>query len=152
MEDENNKLAIKLTAESQKCDLLYSGMKTSKVENSNLNRRLKMVISELDIAKALLNIMNTRSRKLDNIMCSQKVHTDKHGIGYPDEASTSNAQGINCFVKNSVITNIVVSVAHRDPKKKNVSRPEQSPSCYHCRIKRHIRPHSNKLRSLPNQK
>ena len=152
LEDENNKLADKLIAESQKCDLLDFDMKTMKAENFDLNGRLKIVLSELNTAKALLNRMNTELRKLDDVLCSPKAHTDKHGIGYADGASISNAKGINCFVKNSIITNPVVSVAKKAPKKQNVSHPERIPTYHHCGIKGHIRPHCNELRSLPNQK
>ncbi|XXG89760.1 hypothetical protein AAC387_Pa12g1686 [Persea americana] len=111
LEDENDKLADKLIVESQKCDILDFDMKTLKAENSELNGRLKMVLSELNTAKASLNRMNTGSKTLDDILCSQKTHTDKHGIGYADEASTSNAKGKNYFAKTSVVTNPVVSVA-----------------------------------------
>ena len=92
-------------------------MKTLKVENSNINGRLKMILSELDTAKASLNRMNNGLRKLDGILCCQNAHTDNHGISYADGASTSTAKGTNCFVKNSVVTNPVVSVALRAPKK-----------------------------------
>ena len=152
LEDENNILADKLTAESQKCDKLDSDMKTLKAENYDMNGRLKMVLSELNTAKVSLNRMNTGSKKLDDILCSQKALTDKHGIGYADGASTSNTKGKNYFAKNSVVTNPVVSVAKQAPKKQNMSRPEQIPTCHHCGIKGHIQPHCNKLRSLSNQK
>ena len=50
LKDENNKMTDKLTAKSQKCNILYSDLKTLKVENTDLNeRRLKMVLSQLDI-------------------------------------------------------------------------------------------------------
>ena len=111
-----------------------------------------MVLSELNAAKVSLNRMNTGSRKLDDIICSQKAHTNRHGIGYTDGATTSNAKGKNYFVKNSVVTNPIVSVAKKALKKQNVSCPEQIPMCHHCGIKGHIRPHCNKLRSLQNQK
>ena len=119
-------------------------MKSLKAENPILNGRLNMVLSELDIAKASLNGMNTGSRKLDDIPCSQKALTNKHVIGYTNRASTSNAKGINCFVKNLVITNPVVSVSHRAPKKQNVSDLERIPTFHHCGIKGHIRLHCKK--------
>ena len=117
LEDENDKLADKLTAESQKCDILDSDMKTLQAENSDLNGRLKMVLSEFNTAKASLHRMNTGSKKLDDILCSQKAHTDKQGIGYADGASTSNAKGKNCFIQNSIVTNPIVSVAKKAKKK-----------------------------------
>ena len=135
LEDENNRLADKLTTESQKCYIIDSDMKTLKAENSYLNGRLNMVLFGLNIAKASLKKMNTGSKKLDDIISSQKAHTNKHDIGYADGASTSNAKGKNYFVKNSVVTNLVVSVAKKAPKKQNVSHPERIPTCHHCGIK-----------------
>eukprot|EP00268_Persea_americana_P027565 TRINITY_DN26935_c0_g1_i2.p1 TRINITY_DN26935_c0_g1~~TRINITY_DN26935_c0_g1_i2.p1 ORF type:complete len:102 (-),score=18.58 TRINITY_DN26935_c0_g1_i2:226-531(-) len=96
-----------------------------------------MALSELDTSKASLNRMNTGSKKLDDILCSQKAKTDMHGVGYADEASTSKAKGTNCFVSNSVITNHAVHVDNTAAKKKNVSRPDRIPTCHHCEIKRH---------------
>lgn len=118
-------MASKLTAKSQKCGLLDSNMKTLKEEDFDLSGRVKMVLSKLNIVKPSLNRINTGSKKLDDILCSQKAHTDEHGIGDADEVSTSTAKGTNCFVKNLVVINYFVSVAYRALKKKNVLRPER---------------------------
>ena len=72
LEDENNRMADKLTAESQKCDMLDFDMKTLKAENADLNGRSKMILLELDIVKALLNRINTGSKKLDDVLSNQK--------------------------------------------------------------------------------
>ena len=93
LEKENNNIADKLTAKLQKYDMLDSDMKTLKVENADLQGKLKMVLFELDIVKASLNMMNTGSKELDDIPCSQKAKIDKHGIGYADGASSLNAKG-----------------------------------------------------------
>ena len=92
LETKNNSFADKLIAKAQKCDLLDHDLKTLKAENTDLQGRLKMVLSELDTTKASLNRMNTGSKKRDDILCDQKADTNKHGIGYPDGASTSNAK------------------------------------------------------------
>ena len=55
------------------------------------------------------------------------------------------------FSKNSVVTNPVVSLTKKAPKKFNVSHPERVSTCHRYGIKGHIRSHCNKLRSLPNQ-
>lgn len=81
-------MADKLTVESQKCDLLDSNTKTIKAENVDLNGGLKMALSQLDTAKASLNMMSVGSKKLDGIQRSEKEKTYKHGIGYTDSAST----------------------------------------------------------------
>ena len=85
---ENNRLADKLTAEAQKCDLLDYDVNTLKVENTELQGRLKVVLS------------------------------DMHGIGHADGASTSKAKGINCLAQNSVVTNHVVHVTKQLPKRR----------------------------------
>ena len=100
--------------------MLDSDMKILKARNVEIKRKLKLVLSELDTVKTLLKKMKGRSIKLDNIVSSQKTHTDKHGIGYTDGASTSNAKGKNYFFHYSV----VVNVAHTAAKKKNVLHPE----------------------------
>lgn len=141
-------MADKLTAESQKCDMIDSYMKILKVENVDLNGRLMMVLSELDIA----NKMTTRLKKLDDIMCSQKTKTNKYGIGYAHEGSSFNAKGKNCLFQSSIVTKHADDVEHGDAKKKNVSRPDRIPTCHHCGTKGYIRPYRNKLRSSLNQK
>ena len=89
----------KLTAESQKCDLLDHDMKTLKAENVDLNGILRKVLSQLDTAKASFNRMNVGSRKLDDILSSQKANTDKYGIRYIYSSTTSNAKGKNYLVQ-----------------------------------------------------
>ena len=79
-------MADKLTAKAQKCDLFDHDMKILKDENTDLQGRLKMVLSKLDISKASLNRLKIGSKKLDDILYSQKTKTDMHGIGYADGA------------------------------------------------------------------
>ena len=98
--------------------MLDFDLKTLKVENVDLNGRLKMVLSKLDIAKASLN---ARSGKLYDILSNQKANTDKHSIGYTDGASTSIAKGTNFLVKSLVVTNPTFDIEHRAAEKKNVS-------------------------------
>ena len=89
--------------------MLDHDMQTLKAENADLHRRLQMFVSELDTTKASLNMMNTRSKKLVDILCSQKAHIDKYDIGYIEGTST---------FKNSVFTNPAVNVAHSTVKKR----------------------------------
>eukprot|EP00268_Persea_americana_P034506 TRINITY_DN34142_c0_g1_i1.p1 TRINITY_DN34142_c0_g1~~TRINITY_DN34142_c0_g1_i1.p1 ORF type:complete len:168 (-),score=25.91 TRINITY_DN34142_c0_g1_i1:25-528(-) len=151
LKNKNNSMTDKLTAESQKCDLFDHDMKTLKAENANLHGKLKMVLFELDTTKTSLDKMNAVSKKLDDILSSQKAKTDNHGIGYTVGASTLNAKGKNNLVQSSVITNPIVDVAHAAARKKNVSRPAHIPTCHHYRIKGHIRTHYYKLQSSPKQ-
>ena len=56
------------------------------------------------------------------------------------------------LLRNSVVTNLVINVAHTVIKKKNVSLPLRILTCNHCGTKWHIRLYCNKLRNSPNQK
>ena len=124
-------------------------------ENKDLQGRLKITLSELEVKQGSLNNMNTGSKILTNILCSQKSPFDKSGLGYDHGASTSNAKGKTIFVS---------SVAHATPhnalsynvlsstKKKNVSHVERTSTCHHCGKKGHIHPHCKKLQSLPKTK
>lgn len=116
LEVENNKVTDKLTSESLKRDMLDFEMKTLKAKNADLNERLKMVLPELNTGKTSLNMMSTVSKKLDDILCSQKVKIDKLDISNVDEASSSNSKGKNCLVKSLVDTNHVVNVVIRVAK------------------------------------
>ena len=75
-----------------------------KGENHNLQGRLKITMSELEVKQASLNKMNTGSRTLTNILCSQKSPFDKSGLGHNHGASTSNAKGKTIFVSSVVHT------------------------------------------------
>lgn len=55
------------------------------------------------------------------------------------------AKGKNGFVKSLVITNHVVDIAYKTTMKKQVSRSKRLPTCHHCRVKGHTRPHYSKL-------
>ena len=82
--------------------------------------------------------MNIGSKKLDDILSSEKTKTDKHGIGYTDVAFTLIAKGKNCLIKSSIETNHVVNVANIATKKKNVLLSESIPTCHLCGTKGHI--------------
>lgn len=110
-----------------------------------------MASSELDSTKTSLDRINARTRKLDKILCSQRVTTDKHELGYTNDVSTSNAKGNNGFVKSLVVTNPIADVAHKTAMKKKVSHSKRVPICHHCGVKGYIQPHCSKPRSSLNQ-
>lgn len=155
-------MAENMTTEGQKFKKAEQEIKTLKIElqkvnsvNKDLQGRLKIILSELEVKQASLNKMNTGSRTLINILCSQNSPFDRSGFGYNHGTSTSNAKGKIIFIS---------SVAHTTPyvahvtnvsgsfKKKNVSRAACTSMCHHCGKKGHIRPHCNKLNSPPKTK
>ena len=69
-------------------------------EIEDLQGRLKITLSELEVKQVLLNKMNTDSKTLTNILCSQKSPFDRSGIGYDHGASTSNAKSKTIFVSS----------------------------------------------------
>ena len=114
-----------------------------KAENQDLQGRLKITLSELEVKQASLNKMNTGSKILTNILGSQKSHFDKSGLGYDHCASTSNAKGKIIFVSSIVhatphtaLSNNVLS----STKKKNVSHVDRTSTCHHCGKTAHSSP------------
>lgn len=56
-------------------------------KKADLTQKLKMPTYELSTAKAYLECMNTGSKKLDDILCTQKLPFDKCGLGFTDSTS-----------------------------------------------------------------
>ena len=145
MESQKNCIAENLTTKGQKFKKVEQEIETLRIELQNVNSenkdlqgRLKITMSELEVKQASLNKMSTGLKTLTNILCNQKSHFDKSGLGYDHDASTSNAKGKTVFVS---------SVAHATPhtahihnvsssfKNKNVSRAARTSMCHHCRKK-----------------
>eukprot|EP00268_Persea_americana_P055438 TRINITY_DN6442_c6_g1_i5.p1 TRINITY_DN6442_c6_g1~~TRINITY_DN6442_c6_g1_i5.p1 ORF type:complete len:220 (-),score=45.64 TRINITY_DN6442_c6_g1_i5:85-744(-) len=126
-----------------------------KAENHDLQGRLKITLSELEVKQASLNKMDIGSKILTNILGSQKSHFDRSNLGYDHGASTSNSNGKTIFVSSVAhttphaahVTNVLSSF-----KKKNVSHTALTSTCHHCGKKEHICPHCKKLQSLPKIK
>lgn len=162
LESQKKCIAENLTTDGQKLEKAEKEIMNLKKEivmvkagNHNLQERLKITLSELEVNQASLNKMNTGSKFLTNILGSQKSHFDISGLGYDHSASSSNAKGKTIFVS---------SVAHATPrtalsynvlsstKKKSVSQVDRTSTCHHCGKKGHSRPHYTKLKSLPKTK
>ena len=62
-------------------------------ENKDLQGRLKMTLSELEVKQASLNKMDTGLKTLIDILCSQKSPVDRSGLSYDSGASTSGTKG-----------------------------------------------------------
>ncbi|XXG80326.1 hypothetical protein AAC387_Pa09g1229 [Persea americana] len=57
-------------------------------EKKDMEGKIRMNSSELTATKASLNKMNTISKKLNDILCNQKLAFGRHGIGYTDGANS----------------------------------------------------------------
>lgn len=128
-----------------------------KSEIENLQGRLKITLSELEVKHAFLNKMNTGSRTLSNILCSQKSPSDRSDLGYDHGASTSNTKDKTVFVsgvahatpQTALLNNVSSSF---NKKKKKMSLIARTSTCHYCGHKGHIHPHCKKLNSLPETK
>ena len=138
-----------MTAEGQKFKKAEQEIETLKIElqkanseNEDLQGRLTITLSELEVKQASLNKMNIGSKTFTNILCSQKSHFDRSGLGYDHGASTSNTKGKIIFVSSAAHTTrhaAHVTNVSSNFNKKNVSRTARTSTCHHCRKKGHIR-------------
>ena len=80
----------------QKIANMKKEMVIVKAENKDLQGKLKITLSEIEVKQASLNEMNTGLKTLTNILCSQKSHFDRRGLGYNHGAFNSYTKGI-CF-------------------------------------------------------
>lgn len=91
--------------------------------------------------------MNTGSAKLNEILGSQLHSSSKAGLGYVQCASSSKDKGKIVFVQGPTM-NAPPIVYSNTAYPKNFSKPKFILICHFCGIKRHIRPHCNKLRNF----
>ena len=89
LEKQKNCIAENLTTEGQKFKKAEQEIETLKIELQKVNSekedlqgRLKITLSELEVKQASLNKMNTGSRTRTNILCNQKFPFDRSSLGY----------------------------------------------------------------------
>ena len=110
-------MARNLTTESQKFEKTGHEIQNPKIELQNvkyekkdMHGRLKITLFELEVKHAFLNKMNTCSKTLANILCSQKSPFDRSSLGYDHGASTSRMKGKTIFA--SSVANATPRTAH----------------------------------------
>ena len=137
-----------LKAESE-INNLKKELSDCKAEKEDLRGKLKMALTELDSATASIKRMNTGSKKLDEILGSQKIDKSKSGIWYTHGASSSKDKGKSVFVQGPTVYSMthIVHPPLKSVNAMNVHEPKFTPTCHFCGIKRHIRPHCNKRRN-----
>ncbi|KAG5523861.1 hypothetical protein RHGRI_030754 [Rhododendron griersonianum] len=176
--DTNISLATKLKqCEKEKIDALHE-LDVLKCKHMNLendmhslfetNELLESKVAklqvELDKANATFKKLNAGSQILDEILSSQKVASDRGGLGYKAEGSLkSNAREKMIFYKpnSSAPASLVANKAKSPVKGKNVKYactklPKVKKQCPAVKIattkggKGHIRPNCFKLHGYPN--
>ncbi|KAG5556415.1 hypothetical protein RHGRI_006869 [Rhododendron griersonianum] len=146
--------------------------------NKVLESKVAKLQVELDKANATFKKLNAGSQVLDEILSSQKMSSDKGGLGYKVKESPK-VGGKILFVKpnNSVLTPPMASQAKSPVKENNVKHARTKtpkakmrhatvpkttikhgevnafkfkPFCHHCGLQGHIRPHCTKLHVTHN--
>lgn len=98
-DEETEQLKDQTQKAKTELDKLRKELIECKSEKDDLAGKPKMALTELDSTKALINRMNTRSKKLDEILGSQRTDKLKIGIGYTHGASMSKGKGKPVFVE-----------------------------------------------------
>ena len=174
---------MKMTEEDYKSLLVH--YKEAKCEMETMNGELieaysKIRFLELDVVQANAKIERVSTKKLDDVILSQKHFSDKYRLGYIGRSSSSvNVTKEMKFVKARepvVVASTTETV--KDEKKKNVANqqilnkpckqsvvrteakgkslhksqkgPRVQHFCHQCGQQGHTRPNCHKLRALKN--
>ncbi|XP_058217429.1 uncharacterized protein LOC131328504 [Rhododendron vialii] len=168
---------IELSSEEKKSDesnvklkqeLLKAQARVSQVENDtdslinelvdvkSVNANLQV---ELDKANATFKKMNAGSKALEEIIGVQRRMSNKTGLGFQKEASTSKGGGNHGFGKHkgnhSNPSSFICGKKNNNaPRKPTPPSPPMQrafiPICHHCGVNGHIRPHCYQLIGHPH--
>ena len=153
-------------------------VETMNEELMNAYSRIKFL--ELEVIPANAKVERVASKKLDKVFAYQKPSSDRSGLEYTRESSSSaNMSKEMKFVKakkpvvttplvenvkvekkpNVVIQNTLIKppnpfVAKPKTKGKSLPKAQRGPKtqhfCHHCGIRGHTRPNCHKLQALKN--
>ncbi|KAG5563906.1 hypothetical protein RHGRI_000179 [Rhododendron griersonianum] len=187
--DTNISLATKLKqCEKEKIDALHeldvlkrkhmnleNDMHSLFETNELLESKVAKLQVELDKANATFKKLNAGSQILDEVLSSQKVASDRGGLGYKAEGSLKSKareKMIFCKPNSNAPASLVANKAKLPVKEKNVkyarTKPpkvkkqcpvvkiattkrgevrcfKSKPTCHNCGVIGHIRPHCTKL-------
>ena len=140
----------------------------------------KIKFLELEVIQANAKVERVASKKFDKVLAHQKPFSDKSGLRYTGESSsTANVSKEMKFVKakepmvaTPIVENVKVEkkpnviaqrvltkppnpfVAKPKAKGKSLPKSKRGPQtqhfCHHCRIQGHTRPNCHKLQALKN--
>ena len=144
-------------------------LKESKCEEEKLKGELvapysKIKFLELEIIQANVKVERISTKKLDNVLSSQKSSHDKTGLGYTREESSSSEpkkeirfvsakndeklKEVKLETKTSAVVKRTVGAKPKEKGKslpKNQRRPQVKHLCHHCGAQGHTRPNFFKL-------
>ena len=159
--------------------------KEAKCEIETLNGELteaytKVKFLELEVVQANAKVERVSTKKLDDVLSSQKTFSDKTGLGYIGESSSavnilkevkfvkakelivvaSTVEKANVEKKKNVADQRVLnkprnqSMVRSAAKAKSLPRSQRGPRmnhlCHHCGLQGHTRRNCHKLRGLKN--
>ena len=159
--------------------------KEAKCEIKTLNDKLteaytKVKFLELEVVQANAKVKRVSTKKLDDVLSSQKTFSDKTGLGYTRESSSAvniskevkfvkakepvvvapTVERANVEKKKNVTDHWVLnkpcnqSVVRFEARAKSLPRSQKGPRknhvCHHCGLQGHTRPNCHKLRALRN--
>ena len=161
---------MKKVEEEHRCILVQ--LKEAKCEVEGLKGELveaysKIKFLELEIIQANVKVERISTKKLDNVLSSQKSSHDKTSLGYTREGSfssepkkevrflsTKNEEKLKEVKPEIETPTIVKRTIGAKPKKKRKSLPknQRGPQvkhvCHHCGVQGHTRPNCFKLHAL----
>ena len=127
----------------------------------------KIRFLELEIIQANVKVEHISTKKLDNVLSSQKSSHDKINLGYTEEGSSSsepkkeirfisaqNDEKLKEVKPETETPAVVKRTIGAKPKEKGKSLPknQRGPQvkhlCHHCGVQGHIRPNCFKLHAL----
>ena len=159
--------------------------KEAKCEIEMLNAELiktytKVRFLEHEVVQANAKVEQVSTKKLDDVLSSQKTFSDKTGLGYTSKSSSAvniskevkfvkakepvvvapTVERANVEKKKNVTDHWVLnkpcnqSVVRFEAKAKSLPRSQKGPRknhvCHHCGLQGHTRPNCHKLRALRN--
>ena len=120
-----------------------------------LNAYSKIKFLELEIIQANVKVERISTKKLDNVLFSQKPSNDKTSLGYTGEGSSSRESKKEVrFVlgksveKPKVKTPVVATKRTVGAKPKSQKGPQVKHFCHYCGVRGHTRPNCFKLQAL----
>ena len=165
--------SILVRCKEKKCEV-----ETMNEELTNAYFRIKFL--KLEVIQANAKVEHVASKKLDEVLAYQKPSSDRSGLGYTGESSSSaNVSKEMKFVKVEELlvttllvenvkvekkTTVVIQKALTKPPNPRVAKPkakgkslpkaQRGPQtqhfCHYCRVRGHTSPNCHKLQALKN--
>ena len=161
---------MKKVEEEHRCRLVQ--LKEAKCEVEGLKGELveayfKIKFLELEIIQVNVKVERISTKKLDNMLSSQKSSHDKTDLGYIEEGTSSSEpkkevrfvsakneekfKEVKLKIETPVVVKRTISAKPKEKRKslpKNQRGPQVKNLCHHCGIQGHTRPNCFKLHAL----